>query len=73
MDLDQWVDDALGPIAERLAAVVFFALEIGGARVPLIVLWLIAAGLFCSPFWARSRLRLSGAIECHSMKTAWSA
>ncbi len=46
MGVDQWVDEALAPVADALTAAVFFSVEVGGAAVPLIVLWLVTAGVF---------------------------
>lgn len=46
MGLDEWVDEALAPVADALTAAVFFSIDVGGAAVPLIVLWLVAAGVF---------------------------
>lgn len=46
MGLDEWVDQALAPLADVLTAAVFFSVEIGGAAIPLIVLWLVASGVF---------------------------
>lgn len=48
MSWDAWVDQALAPVADGLTAAVFFSLQVGGAAVPLIVVWLVAAGLFFS-------------------------
>ncbi len=44
--LDQRIQDALGPIADRITSVVFYGVPIGGVEVRLIVVWLIAAALF---------------------------
>lgn len=44
--LDEWVDKAVAPVADALTAAVFFSIDVGGAAVPLIVLWLVAAGVF---------------------------
>ena len=45
-DFDAAVDAALRPLADALAAVVFFAVPIGDARLPLVVLWLVAGAVF---------------------------
>ena len=44
--LDQRIQDALGPIADRITSIVFYGVPIGGVEVRLIVVWLIAAALF---------------------------
>lgn len=50
MGWDDWVDDAIAPVADVLSAVVFVAIDVGGASVPLIVLWLVAAGVFFTTY-----------------------
>lgn len=44
-----FIDDALSsfliPIADAVTAVVMFAVTVGGAKIPLILLWLLAGGL----------------------------
>ena len=44
--LDQRIQDALGPIADRITSIVFYGVPIGGVEVRLIVVWLIAAAFF---------------------------
>jgi AGCS family alanine or glycine:cation symporter len=44
--VDDTVQKYFGPISEDIVAVVFYAVEINGASVPLIVLWLIVAAIF---------------------------
>ena len=46
MTLDQLIDGALRPVADAVAGVVFYALPLPGAELPLIVAWLVAGGLF---------------------------
>jgi AGCS family alanine or glycine:cation symporter len=43
--VDQRISDAVGPVAERMEGIVFFEVPIGPG-LPLIVLWLVAAGAF---------------------------
>ena len=42
MGIDQQINEWLTPVADGLAAVVFFKVPVGGAQLPLIVLWLVA-------------------------------
>jgi AGCS family alanine or glycine:cation symporter len=42
---DAFINSLLGPVAERVAAVVFFAVPAFGTQIPLIVMWLIAGGV----------------------------
>lgn len=43
---DDTVNDAFSPIATAMVNFVFFSIPIGGAQLPLIVVWLIAGALF---------------------------
>ena len=44
--VDQNINDFLEPIASLISGIVFYSLPIGSANVELIVIWLIAGGLF---------------------------
>jgi len=44
--LDGWINNYFAPVAALLSKVVFFSVPVLGAELPLIVLWLIVAGLF---------------------------
>ena len=46
MTIDQLIDGALRPVADAVSGVVFYALPLPGAELPLIVAWLVAGGLF---------------------------
>ena len=43
---DQYVDTIVGPAADLVSNIIFFELTLGGNSFPLIVVWLIAAGVF---------------------------
>jgi AGCS family alanine or glycine:cation symporter len=43
---DQYVDTLVGPAADLVSNIIFFELTLGGNSFPLIVVWLIAAGVF---------------------------
>ena len=45
-EIDAAIDAAISPIAKVVSSVIFFAVNIGGTDVPLIVIWLIFAALF---------------------------
>ncbi len=45
-DIDQTIDAAFRPIAKAMSEFVFFSVQVGGAELPLIVVWLIAGALF---------------------------
>ena len=44
--VDQNINDFLAPIASFISGIVFYSLPLGSANVELIVIWLIAGGLF---------------------------
>ncbi len=44
--LDSVINDAVQPITDAVSNTVFYAISINGTQIPLIVLWLIAGGLF---------------------------
>lgn len=52
VDIDGAINDTFGPFVDRLAAVVFYAVPIAGAEVPLIVAWLVMCGFFFT-IWLR--------------------
>lgn len=44
--VDEAINRIVEPIANAVSSVVFFAVPVGGAQLPLIVVWLIAAAIF---------------------------
>lgn len=44
--LDAWIDAFVRPVSNLLSDVVFFEVELFGVGWPLVVLWLVAGGLF---------------------------
>ena len=44
--IDASIDQVMRPVADAAANFIFFAVELGSTQVPLIVLWLIAGGVF---------------------------
>jgi len=44
--IDAAINAAVQPVARALSNFIFYSIEIGGAEVPLIVIWLIAAAIF---------------------------
>lgn len=67
--VDQTLEDFFGPFVELLERVVFFGIPLLGAELPLLIVWLLAAGVFLT-FWLRIRplkdLKLSiGIIRGH--------
>src|SRR5688572_27740113 len=48
MNLDQTINAWLAPVAEWLGKVVFFAVPVADADLPLILVWLIAGSITCT-------------------------
>ena len=46
MGIDRLIDQIMRPVADAVAGFVFFPVPLFGAEMPLIVLWLVAGGLF---------------------------
>jgi AGCS family alanine or glycine:cation symporter len=55
--IDQRIQDAVGPYTDMVAAAVFYAINIGGYQVPLILLWLITVAVFCTLYFRFINLR----------------
>ena len=45
-DIDAIVDAWVRPAADALSSLVFFAVEVGSAKLPLVVLWLVAGAFY---------------------------
>ncbi|MCF4007459.1 alanine:cation symporter family protein [Corynebacterium uropygiale] len=52
--VDAAIQGVFGPVVDWLETIVFFAVPIGGAELPLVVLWLFAAGIIMT-VWMRVR------------------
>ena len=63
---DQWVETHLGPIAEALSSIVFYAVPVAGTQVPLIVVWTAVAGLFFTFYLRFINLRALGLAIRHA-------
>lgn len=49
--IDARIDAALRPIADALSSAVFYKVPIFGSELPLVVLWLAAAAVFCTVYF----------------------
>ena len=63
---DQWFEAHLGPIAESLSSIVFYAVPIGGTEVPLIVMWSAVASLFFTVYLRLINVRALGLAIRHA-------
>ncbi len=57
MNIDQAIDQAIRPVADAVSAFIFYAVPFFGAELPLIVLWLIAGGVFFTVYLRFINLR----------------
>lgn len=57
LEVDQAIDAAFKPVARAMSEVVFFAVPVGEAQLPLIVLWLIAGAVFFTFYFRFINLR----------------
>ncbi len=48
--VDGLLDQAMRPVADSVAAFIFYAVPINGTQVPLIVIWLVLGGVFFTVF-----------------------
>jgi len=46
MNIDEFIDKHIAPVSDSIANVIFFPVSICGSKVPLIILWVLFAGIF---------------------------
>lgn len=46
MNVDKFMDETLAPITDKIADFIFFPISIFGTHVPIIIFWILIAGLF---------------------------
>ena len=46
INVDAFIDEKVAPITDAIADVIFFQINFFGAKVPLIILWILTAGIF---------------------------
>jgi AGCS family alanine or glycine:cation symporter len=57
VNIDQSIDAAMRPLADAVATFIFYAVPIFGTEVPLIVIWLIAGGVFFTTYFKFVNIR----------------
>jgi AGCS family alanine or glycine:cation symporter len=55
--IDAAINAAVAPVAEAVSAFIFYSVEVGGAQLPLIVAWLIAAATFFTLYFGFINIR----------------
>lgn len=46
MNIDEFIDKHIAPVSDAIANIIFFPISICGSKVPLIILWVLFAGIF---------------------------
>ena len=46
MNVDEFMDKHIAPISDFVADIIFFPIHICGSKVPLIIFWILIAGIF---------------------------
>ena len=57
MNIDQTIDSAMRPLADAVATFIFYAVPVLGTDIPLIVIWLIAGGVFFTVYFRFVNIR----------------
>ena len=61
LQIDEKINEILNPISVMVVSIVFFSVEIfEGIKVPLIVVWLIVAAVFCTVYFGFVNIRHFG-------------
>jgi len=45
-NLDAWMDKNIAPVSDAIANIIFYPIQVFGTDVPIIIFWILAAGLF---------------------------
>ena len=53
MNVDAFMDKHIAPISDAVASWIFVPIKLGSSEVPLIILWVLAAGIFFTIFFNR--------------------
>ncbi|MBQ4646835.1 MAG: alanine:cation symporter family protein [Candidatus Gastranaerophilales bacterium] len=46
MNVDSFIDEKVAPVTDAIADVIFFQVSLFGTKIPLIILWILFAGIF---------------------------
>ena len=61
IQIDEKINEILNPVSATVVSIVFFSVEIfEGIKVPLIVVWLIVAAVFCTIYFGFVNIRHFG-------------
>ena len=45
-NFDEWMDTNVAPISDAIANVIFYQINLFGVKVPIIICWVLFAGIF---------------------------
>ena len=45
-NIDAFMDEKIAPVSDKIASWVFFPINVFGSDIPIIVLWILFAGIF---------------------------
>lgn len=51
MNVDLFMDKYIAPVSDTVASWIFFPIKIGSSNVPIIIFWILAAGIFFTLFF----------------------
>ncbi|MCQ2754108.1 MAG: alanine:cation symporter family protein [bacterium] len=51
MSVDEFIDTKIAPVADKIADVIFFSIPVAGGKVPVIIFWILFAGIFFTIFF----------------------
>ena len=46
MNVDAFIDKHIAPVSDKIADIIFFPVSVCGSKVPLIIFWILIAGIF---------------------------
>lgn len=58
--LDEAINAAISPISNAIVSIIFFSVPVGGADLPLIVVWLVVAAAFATVYFGFINFRAFG-------------
>lgn len=54
MNIDAMMDKYVAPVSDAVADLIFYPITIGTSSVPLIIFWILAAGIFFTVVFPRN-------------------
>ena len=51
MNVDEFMDKHIAPVSDFVADIIFFPITVCGSKVPLIIFWILIAGIFFTVYF----------------------